>query len=130
MFFVLLLLISHIKKLVLGNYWTVDAMMETPFFKKYMTQNRFRQLLRYLHFANNNQSNTEDRLWKIRNVFSQIVFKFSEFYNPKQKLVIDESLVLFKGRLSFKQYIPSKRHRFGQKLFVLVIVRVELFWIL
>ena len=97
----------HIKKLVLGDYWTVDAMMETPFFKKYMTQNRFRQLLRYLHFADNNQPNVEDRL---RNVFSQ---KFSEFYNPKQKLVIDESLVLFKGRLSFKQYIPSKPHRFG-----------------
>lgn len=26
---------------------------------------------------------------------------------------------MFKGRLSFKQYIPSKRHRFGIKLFVL-----------
>ena len=58
----------HIKKLVLGDYWTVDAMMETPFFKKYMTPNRFRQLLRYLHFADNDQPNAEDRLWKIRNV--------------------------------------------------------------
>ena len=38
---------------------------------------------------------------------------------PYQKLVIDESLVLWRGRLSFKQYIPSKRHRFGLKLFVL-----------
>ncbi|KAG8222624.1 hypothetical protein J437_LFUL002618 [Ladona fulva] len=35
------------------------------------------------------------------------------------KLVIDESLVLFKGHLGFKQYIPSKRHRFGMKLFIL-----------
>lgn len=33
--------------------------------------------------------------------------------------MIDESLMLWKGRLSFKQYIPSKRHRFGVKLFVL-----------
>ena len=33
-------------------------------------------------------------------------------------MVKDESLVLFKGRLVFKQYIPSKRHRFGIKLFV------------
>ena len=30
------------------------------------------------------------------------------------------SLVLWKGRLGFKQYIPSKRHRFGIKLFQLV----------
>ena len=34
-------------------------------------------------------------------------------------MVIDESLILFKGRLKFKQYIPSKRHRFGIKMYVL-----------
>jgi len=32
---------------------------------------------------------------------------------------IDENIVEWKGRLSFKQFIPSKRHRFGIKLFVL-----------
>ena len=36
-----------------------------------------------------------------------------------ENLVIDESMVLFKGRLIFKQYIKTKRHRFGIKLFVL-----------
>ena len=100
--------------------------METNFFKKYNAQNRFRQLLRYLHFADNNQPNAEDRLWKIRNVFSQIISKFSKFYNPKQNLVIDDSYVLFKERLSFKQYIPSKRHRFGLKLFVLCDCKSEI----
>lgn len=33
-------------------------------------------------------------------------------------MVIDESKVLFKGWLVFKQYIPSEWHRFGIKLFV------------
>ena len=33
--------------------------------------------------------------------------------------MIDESFLLFKGRLVFQQYIPSKRHQFGVKLFVL-----------
>ena len=32
---------------------------------------------------------------------------------------IDESLVLFKGRLSFQQYIKSKRARFGIKWYQL-----------
>ena len=32
---------------------------------------------------------------------------------------MDESLVLFKGRLSFKQYISSRRARFGIKLYQL-----------
>ena len=37
-----------------------------------------------------------------------------------KNLCIDESLMLWKGRLAFKQYIPSKRHRFGIKSFELV----------
>lgn len=42
----------------------------------------------------------------------------SQFY-PFENLVIDESMILFKGRLSFKQYIKTKKHRFGIKLYVL-----------
>ena len=34
-------------------------------------------------------------------------------------ICIDESLLMWKGRLSWKQYIPSKRSRFGIKFFVL-----------
>ncbi|XP_066258797.1 piggyBac transposable element-derived protein 4-like [Euwallacea similis] len=36
-----------------------------------------------------------------------------------QKICIDETLVPFRGRLSFRQYIPSKRHRYGIKLYKL-----------
>ena len=42
-----------------------------------------------------------------------------EVYSPGINLRIDESLVLFKGRLSFLQYIKTKRARFGIKLFQL-----------
>ena len=42
-----------------------------------------------------------------------------EVYYPGKYLSMDESLVLFKGRLSFKQYISSKRSRFGIKLYQL-----------
>ena len=40
-------------------------------------------------------------------------------YSPGKSLSMDESLVLFKERLSFKQYISSKRARFGIKLYQL-----------
>lgn len=39
--------------------------------------------------------------------------------NPYKNLCIDECLALWKGRLHFKQYIPSKRHKFGIELFIL-----------
>ena len=38
-------------------------------------------------------------------------------YYPCEDLSVDESLVLFKGRLVFKQYIKSKKARFGIKFY-------------
>ncbi|XP_069187203.1 piggyBac transposable element-derived protein 4-like [Procambarus clarkii] len=72
-----------------------------------------------LHFENNSNEDRHDRLWKVRKMFSDMRGKFRDYFVPGQNVVIDKSLVLFKGRLAFKQYIPSKRDRFGLKFFVL-----------
>ena len=42
-----------------------------------------------------------------------------QVFSPGKDVSIDESLVLFKGRLSFQQYIKSKRARFGINLYQL-----------
>lgn len=31
----------------------------------------------------------------------------------------DESLMLWRGRLSFRQYMPQKRQKFGSKIFII-----------
>ena len=41
--------------------------------------------------------------------------KFSSVYIPDEHVSIDESLMLWKGRLGWRQYIPSKRARYGIK---------------
>ena len=44
--------------------------------------------------------------------------KFKNEYTPDKRIAIDEELLLWKGRLGFKQYIPDKRARFwNQKCF-------------
>lgn len=118
-FFALVMLMPHIKKHRIKEYWSKDEMIQTDFFSKYMTRDRFMQLLRYVHFADNTNPLQNEKVWKIRYVVDNLTTKFSTYFYPFQKLVIDESLLLFKGRLHFKQYIPSKRHRFGVKTFVL-----------
>ena len=45
--------------------------------------------------------------------------RFNNVYYPPEYLTVDESLILFKGRLLFKQYIKTKRARFGIKFFEL-----------
>jgi len=62
---------------------------------------------------------TDDRLWKIRDLFEIIRTNFTKFYNPSEYLAVDEVIVKFKGRIVFKQYIPKNRKRFGIKMFKL-----------
>jgi len=52
-------------------------------------------------------------------VTATLTKQFSEVFVPLRNLCINESLLLWKGRLLFKQYIPKKRNRFGINLFVL-----------
>ena len=118
-FFALLFLMPLNKKHLLSDYWKNDPLIGTPLWGKYMTRDRFLLLLSMLHFADNNYPSDLDRLWKVREVFEMFTANYKRYFVPFQKLVIDESLVLFKGRLVWKQYIPSKRHRFGIKIFVL-----------
>lgn len=71
-----------------------------------------------LHFVNNEGDiRKDDHLRKLRNIVGIIKTKFRELFYPFQNICIDESLVLWKDRLSFKQLTPSKRNRFGIKLF-------------
>ena len=76
----------------------------------------------FLHFMDNNRNGvdrTDDKLWKIRDLFEIIRTNFSKFYNPSEYLAVDEVIVKFKGRIVFKQYIPKKRKRFCIKMFKL-----------
>ncbi|KAJ8949794.1 hypothetical protein NQ318_000492 [Aromia moschata] len=93
---------------------------ETPIFSQVMSRDRYFQILRFLHFCDNDNIDKNDRLYKIRCVVDHFKNSFKNSLYPFQNLVIDESLMLFKGRISFCQYIPSKRHRFRIKFFVLV----------
>ena len=88
-----------------------------------MARNRFTEKLKFLHFVDNSNYNANDanrdKLYKVRGVVEFLVDQFKNVYISTQHISIDEELLLWKGRLLFKQYIPSKRSRFEVKLFSL-----------
>lgn len=49
-----------------------------------------------------------DRLQKISALFNLIISKFQNSYAPPQNLSLDESMMLWRGRLIFRQYIKNK----------------------
>ena len=81
--------------------------------------------MKFLHFQDNQDANynandpQRDRLFKVRAVLDILKERFNNVYYPPEHITVDESLILFKGRLLFKQYIKTKRSRFGIKFFEL-----------
>lgn len=69
------------------------------------------------HFADNETAPKDDRLHKVRNLVQILVSKFQKFKMPGDNLVVDETMIPFRGRLSFRQYIPGKSHKYGVKMF-------------
>lgn len=72
-----------------------------------------------MHFVDNTTFDGSNRLYKISAIVDLFNNACKTVFNPGQKICIDESLVPFRGRIIFRQYIPNKRHRYGIKLFKL-----------
>lgn len=111
-FFALFLLMTCNKKLTIQEYWSKDKYLRSSIFAHYLS------LLSTIHFTYDS-GHTDDRLIKIRDVVNMFRKSFNDTFHPFQDLCINKSLMLYKGRLSFRQYIPSKRNRFGIKSFTL-----------
>ena len=58
-------------------------------------------------------------VYKVRPFIDLMRKHFREVYSPGKNLSVDESLVLYKGCLHFKQFIRTKTARFGIKLYKL-----------
>ncbi|XP_066974315.1 piggyBac transposable element-derived protein 4-like [Macrobrachium rosenbergii] len=86
-----------------------------------MARNKFELILRFIHFADNSRSDGSDRLFKLRPLIQLLSRNFKKF-TPGEKVVIDESMVLFRGRTILRQYNPSKSHKYGLKVYKLCSV--------
>ena len=106
------------KKPRLTDYWSKNILY-TNDVKKLMPRNRFELILRMWHFSDNNECPRGDRLFKIQPLIDRLLERFQTANIPNKEICIDETLVPFRGRLSFKQYIKNKRHKFGIKLYKL-----------
>ena len=109
-FLALTLQMEHTVQDRLEDYWTKMEQLRTTFYGQTMARARYCHILRFLHSTDNNRNGvdrTDNRLWKIQDLFEIIRTNFSKFYNPSEHLSVDEVIVKFKGRVLFKQYIPK-----------------------
>lgn len=89
----------------------------------FTNRNIFQLILSFVHFNDNKKSSPGSNLHQVERLLCLINSKFQLMFCPGIKVTIDESMIPFRGCVGFRQYIPSKNHRYGMKVFKLCMIR-------
>ena len=100
----------------LKDYWSTDDTTNLPFFRSVFSRDRFLQIFGALHVGEIDSSSKRD---KIQPFLDRICPEFESAFTPGQQISVDESVITFKGRVSFRQYLKGKPNPWGIKAFVL-----------
>ena len=117
-----LLMVMGINQLPrIGMYWSTHPMVGGPkiFCSKVMSRGRFLCILKFLRFGPPHLVEKGKPKTRIEPFLDLLRRKCKDILEPGMHIAIDEALKLWKGRLLFKQYIKTKRSRFGIKIFFL-----------
>jgi len=80
--------------------------------------------MKFVHLNDNSQyirkgEPGHDPLYKLRPFLTPLIANFQAHYTLNREVSVDESMIGYKGRLGFIQYMPKKPTKWGMKAFVL-----------
>lgn len=122
--FIALNILMSVKRLPsYRDYWSSRPDLRDTFIASHMTVKRFGWLLTHMHLNDNSQmpargDDTYDKLYKVRPLLTTLSDTFLSVYEPTEHQAVDESMIKFKGRCSFVQYMPNKPIKRGYKVWV------------
>ena len=101
----------------LEAYWKTSWECYIQFFHDVMGRNRFQEIFWNLHIPQPATSTL--RVDKVSLLLDHIRSRSQAAFYPGREVSVDETMVGFRGRVSFKQYCPKKPIKYGLKFFVL-----------
>ncbi|KAG5894076.1 hypothetical protein JTB14_003933 [Gonioctena quinquepunctata] len=101
----------------------------------FRSRSRFLLIMICLHLSPNPQEEeprSSDRLSKVRTLVNFFNNKMFTTYSPQKKLSMDDSMLLWREKLMFRQYIKNKKHKYGIKFYLLTestgtIMKIEIY---
>ncbi|CAK9804154.1 PiggyBac transposable element-derived protein 4 [Anthophora plagiata] len=103
------------------EYWSADATSYIPFYPNTFSRERFTQIFWMLHaeIFSAQQSQPRTRLQLITGYLEYINSKLLNYFTPGKEICVDESVVKYKGRVSFITYNPKKPTKWGIRIYTL-----------
>eukprot|EP00731_Ephydatia_muelleri_P034280 Em0054g3a len=123
-YFGFMILMGLVRMPELEDYWKLDPVFNYPPIASRISRNRFKEISRFLHFADNQSLVNRgepgfDRLGKVRPVIEEISKSLLHNYDVSRDVVVDEAMIPFKGRSYLKQYLLKKPVKWGIKAWCL-----------
>ena len=97
------------------HYWNTRWPFSSSNFRSIMSRDRFLLVLKFLHLADNSRmvprgQPGHSKTYKVDQVVNTLVQNYKSSYIMNKEISVDESMISYKGRLSFLQYMPKKPH--------------------
>ena len=123
-FLALVIIMGLVSYPSIEDSWVTSWPFATATFSSVMSRDRFSLILRFLHLSDSTKyipkgQPGHDPLFKLRPFLDPLIRNFQSSYSLGREISVDESMVGFKGRLWFIQYLPKKPTKWGMKAFVL-----------
>lgn len=91
------------------------------FVQQLMSESRFDKILRSWHFVDSTQvtaqQKADDPFWATSSLMKVLTTSFKHFFNPGQRIDIDEQCIGWKGRHKCRVYNPNKPEKFHLKIY-------------
>ena len=99
-------------------FWECSADVHNDAVSSIIPRNRFDEIMKYLHLADNISLDPNDKFSKVRPLLDKLNEQCLPNYPPEQTVSIDESMVPYFGRHECNQFMKNKVVKFGYKLWV------------
>lgn len=101
-------------------YWQNESDVRNDLIANSMRRDRFEEIFRFLHAADNNNITPDDKYSKVRPFLDILNGRFMSYGSPfgPKNISIDESMIPYYGRHPTKQFIRGKPIRWGYKAWV------------
>ena len=94
------------------EYWSRHETLNIPFFRRVLSRDRFLQIFWNLHVG---EINGATKRSKMQGLIDLVLPLFQQHFTPSRAISIDEAMIAFRGRMSFRQYIRGKLTPWGIK---------------
>ncbi|KRZ65504.1 PiggyBac transposable element-derived protein 3 [Trichinella papuae] len=101
------------------HYWSTQPDLAVDAASRTMSRDRFHQLKRFLHLADNQNLSAGDKMSKISPLYQMLNDRLVQYGVFHESLSIDESMVPYYGRHSAKMFIRGKPIHVGYKIWML-----------